>query len=296
MKQCWSVSSVTSVVADLISAFASPISGETRLAAVIGDPVRHSLSPQIHNAAYQANGLDWRFLALPVAAGRAPAALDAMRALSIEGFSVTMPHKEVVAGHVDELMPAAAALASVNCVRREGDRLIGDSTDGIGFVRALESDIGRSIADASVAIVGAGGAARSIIDAVARAGASRIVVVNRTQGAAERAAALSPIASVGAAAQVVDVDIIVNTTSVGMASGPAPDTSAVAPEFLRGEHIVADIVYQPRRTPLLQVAADIGAHTVGGLGMLVHQAAVAFEWWTGQPAPLDAMTAAVATA
>ena len=219
-----------------------------------------------------------------------------MRALSIEGFSVTMPHKEPVASHVDQLMPAAAALASVNCVRREGDRLIGDSTDGIGFVRALEAEIGRSIADASVAIVGAGGAARSIVDAVARAGVSRIVVVNRTHEAAQRAAELSPIATVGTTADIAEADIIVNTTSVGMAGGPAPDTSAVDPNLLCAEHIVADIVYQPKQTPLLAAATDVGAEVVGGVGMLIHQAAVAFEWWTGEPAPLDVMAAAVAAA
>lgn len=276
------------------SAVAESISGATKLAGVIGDPVRHSLSPRIHNAAYEATGLDWRFLAFPVAAGDAGGALDAMRALSIEGLSVTMPHKEAVAERVDELMPAAAALASVNCVRREGSRLIGDSTDGIGFVRSLEADLGRSIADASVAIVGAGGAARSIVDAVARAGAARIVVVNRTASAAERAASLAPIATVGSAADVADVDIVVNTTSVGMAGGPAPESSPIAIDLLRPAHVVADIVYQPKETPLLAAASAIGAETVGGLGMLVQQAAVAFEWWTGLRAPVEAMTAAVA--
>lgn len=276
-----------------ISAVADLITGATRLAAVIGDPVRHSMSPQIHNAAYLACGLDWRYVALPVPAGGAPAALDAMRALSIEGFSVTMPHKEVVAEHVDELMPAAAALASVNCVRNDNGRLIGDSTDGIGFVRALEADIGRSMSDARVAIVGAGGAARSIIDAVARAGASQIVIINRTPAAAERAAELSSVASVGSAADIGPADIVVNTTSVGMAGGPAADASPIAPELLRAGHVVADIVYQPAQTPLLAAAALVGAEVVGGLGMLVHQAAVAFEWWTGESAPLEVMKAAV---
>ena len=272
---------------------ADPITGATKLAAVIGDPVRHSLSPQIHNAGFDALGLDWRFLAFPVAAGGALAALDAMRSLSIEGYSVTMPHKEAVAGHVDKLMPAAAALASVNCVRRDGDLLVGDSTDGIGFVRALEADIGRSIGGATVGVIGAGGAARSIIDAVARAGATRIVVVNRTPEAAERAAALSPVAKVGTAADVQPLDIVVNTTSVGMTGGPAPLDSPIGPELLRAEHIVADIVYQPRLTPLLAAAAEVGSTVVGGVGMLIHQAAVAFEWWTGHVAPLDSMAAAV---
>lgn len=268
------------------------ITGATKLAAVIGDPVRHSLSPQIHNAGFEALGLDWRFLAFPVAAGDAGAALDAMRSLSIEGYSVTMPHKESVAEHVDQLMPAAAALRSVNCVKREGGRLVGDSTDGIGFVRALEADIGRSIGDATVGVIGAGGAARSIIDAVARAGASRIIVVNRSADAAERAASLSPIASVGNENDLSALDVVVNTTSVGMAGGPAPDRCPITPALLRPEQIVADIVYQPRQTPLLAAAAEIGATTVGGVGMLVHQAGVAFEWWTGSVAPLELMAAA----
>lgn len=277
----------------MASGVAEPITGATKLAAVIGDPVRHSLSPLIHNAAYAAIGLDWRFVALPVAAGGAPAALDAMRALSIEGFSVTMPHKEAVAGAVDELMPAARALASVNCVRREGNRLLGDSTDGIGFVRALEADIDRSISGASVAVVGAGGAARSIIDALGRHGVQRIIVVNRTEEAAQRAASLSSVAEVGKAADVASVDVVVNTTSVGMAGGPAPDASPVDPSLLQSEQIVADIVYQPRETPLLRAASAVGAEAVGGLGMLVHQAAVAFEWWTGHAAPVPAMFEAV---
>lgn len=268
---------------------AEPITGETRLAAVIGDPVRHSLSPQIHNAAYNALGLDWRYLAFPIAAGNAAAALDAMRTLSIEGLSVTMPHKEDVARLVDELMPAAAALASVNCVRREGARLIGDSTDGIGFVRALTSEIDQSLNGATIGVVGAGGAARSIVDAVARAGASRIVVVNRSRENADRAAALAANAEVGAVDDLRSVDIIVNTTSVGMEGGPDPSGSAVDPSHLRAEHIVCDIVYQPRQTALLAAAEDVGATVVGGVGMLVHQAAVAFEWWTGQNAPIEPM-------
>ena len=126
-----------------------PISGATRLAAVIGDPVRHSLSPAIHNAGFAALGLDWRFLALPVAEGRGADALEAMRVLGIDGYSVTMPHKSSVAAGVDRLMPAAEALQSVNCVRREGSHLIGDSTDGIGFVRSLEGQLDRSIAGAT---------------------------------------------------------------------------------------------------------------------------------------------------
>ena len=270
-----------------------PISGATRLAAVIGDPVRHSLSPAIHNAGFTALGLDWRFLALPVAKGRGVDALDAMRVLGIDGYSVTMPHKAAIADGVDRLMPAARALSSVNCVRREGSQLIGDSTDGLGFVRALEAQLDRSIVDATIGIIGAGGAARSIVDAVARNGVARIVVVNRSPERAAEAAALAPVAEVGRPADLSPLDIIVNTTSVGMLGGPAPDQSPIDPELLRPEHVVADIVYQPRMTRLLAEAAARGATIAGGVGMLVHQAAAAFEWWTGRPAPLEAMAAVV---
>lgn len=269
------------------------LSGTTKLAAVIGDPVRHSLSPAIHNAGFQALGLDWCFLAFPVPAGGAVRALDAMRALSIEGLSVTMPHKETVAANVDELMPAAAALASVNCVKRDGAKLIGDSTDGVGFVRSLEADAGVSMSGASVSVLGAGGAARSIIDAVGRAGAERIVVINRSHEAAERAADLVSVATVGTANDVRATDIVVNTTSVGMTGGPLPDASPVETDRLRTDQIVCDIVYQPSQTPLLTAATALGCVTVGGLGMLVHQAAVAFEWWTGEPAPLPTIEAAI---
>ncbi len=256
---------------------------------MIGDPVRHSLSPAIHNAAFAALGLDWRFLAFPVVGGRGGDALNAMRVLGIDGYSVTMPHKAAVAANVDRLMPAAEALGSVNCVRREGSLLLGDSTDGIGFVRSLEAELQRSIADATIGVIGAGGAARSIVDALARAGAARIVIVNRSPERAAQAASLADVAEVGDQGALVDLDIIVNTTSVGMAGGPAPGSSPVDSSLIRPGHVVADIVYQPRVTALLSEAAVRGATTVGGVGMLVHQAAVAFEWWTGEPAPLAAM-------
>lgn len=270
-----------------------PVTGHTRSAIVIGDPVRHSLSPQIHNAAFAALGLDWCFLAMPVPRGEAQAALAAIRTLGIDGCSVTMPHKEAVADGVDELEPSARALGSVNCVRRDGPRLIGDSTDGIGFVRALESELDRSIEGANVTVLGAGGAARSIIDALGRAGVERIAVANRSRPGAERAADLSSVAVVGDATDASTADLVVNTTPVGMAGGPDPDGCPIDPDLLRPNQIVADIVYQPRRTAFLGAAEARGATTIGGLGMLIHQAAVAFEWWTGRAAPIAVMTAAV---
>ncbi len=269
------------------------ISGITRIAAVIGDPVRHSRSPQIHNAAFRHLGLDWVYLALPVSAGRGAAAVAAMRTLGIDGLSVTMPHKADVAAAVDRRTPAVEALGACNCVYRDGDVLVGDNTDGLGFIRSLEAEAGFSLDGATIAVVGAGGAARSIIDAAARNGAARVLVINRTPAGAERAAAIHPSVSVAEVTDLAAADIIVNATSVGMAGGPAPDQLPFPAEFIQPHHLVADIVYQPERTPLLVEAEARGAATIGGLGMLVHQAAVAFEHWTGQPAPIEVMLDAV---
>ncbi|MEL6985325.1 MAG: shikimate dehydrogenase, partial [Actinomycetota bacterium] len=147
------------------------ISGNTRLAGVIGDPVRHSLSPAIHNAAFAACGLDWVYVALPVPAGGGAAAVEGMRTLGIDGLSVTMPHKAEVAAAVDELTPAAAALGVCNCLYRadRGERIVGHSTDGDGFVTAFQTRFDRSPAGLSFLIAGAGGAARSIVESLGRA-------------------------------------------------------------------------------------------------------------------------------
>jgi shikimate dehydrogenase len=273
------------------------ISGATRLAAVIGDPVRHSLSPAIHNAAFVASGLDWVYVALPVPAGSGAGAVEAMRHLEIEGLSVTMPLKAEVAAAVDELTPAAAALGVSNCVFRRGDTLVGDSTDGDGFVSSFEARFGRPLAGRRVVVVGAGGAAKSIVEAVGRADAAQIIVANRSLDNAAQAAALAPQATTSPLADteaIADAEVIVNATAVGMAGGPAPGESPVPVDALHDGHTVVDIVYQPRITPLLAAAEQRGASIADGVDMLVHQAALAFEHWTGVEAPLAAMAAAVA--
>ncbi len=268
--------------------------GATRLAAVIGDPVRHSLSPTIHNAAFAVLGLDWVYVALPVAAGRGVDAVAAMRVLGIDGLSVTMPHKAAVAAAVDRRTAVAERLGVVNCVFTDGDELVGDSTDGDGFVRSLAHDNGISLAGARVMILGTGGAAKAIVEAVGRAQPAELVVVSRRrEQAAEVAAALAPERGrAGDATEVGAMDVVVNATPVGMAGGVDPDGLPLSAELLTSAHTVVDIVYNPRVTPLLAAAERAGATAVGGVGMLIHQAALAFEHWTGQPAPVDAMTAA----
>jgi len=248
-----------------------------RVAAVIGHPVGHSLSPVLHNAAFAAGGLDWTYVAFDVAPGAAAAALDAMRTLGLGGLSVTTPHKSAVAAAVDELAPAAAALRSVNTVvRADADRLVGHSTDGDGFVDGLTAS-GIPVDGATVVVLGAGAAARSVIDALGRAGVGSIGVVNRTRTAAAEAAALNAIAHVGEADEVADADIVVNATSVGMGTDELP----LDPGLLRGTKVVADLVYHPLDTALLRAARAAGCQVVDGLGMLVHQAARQQVLWTG---------------
>jgi shikimate dehydrogenase len=265
------------------------ISATTRVAAVIGSPVRHSLSPALHNAGFAATGVDWVYAAFEVEAGAAGAALDAMRVLGLGGLSVTMPHKQDVAGLVDELDPAAAALRSVNTVVPIGDgRLKGYSTDGAGFVASLAAK-GVEISGKHIAVLGAGAAARAIIDAMARAGAKSIVVINRSEDRADEAAALAgSIGAVGDATDVGQCDIVVNATPVGMGSTDLPCEAS----HLHDDLVVADIVYHPRRTAFLAAAEACGARTVEGLGMLVHQAVLQAELWTGESADAAVMWAA----
>ncbi|MEA3184648.1 MAG: shikimate dehydrogenase [Ilumatobacteraceae bacterium] len=254
------------------------ITAATRVAAVIGSPVGHSLSPALHNAGFAATGVDWVYAAFEVAPGGAAAALEAMRVLGLGGLSVTTPHKEDVAKLVDELDPAAEALRSVNTVVPTADgRLRGYSTDGAGFLASLDAhDV--DVAGRSVCVLGAGAAARAIVDALARSGAASVTVVNRSRERAQAAADLAgPAGAVGEAGDVTRCDIVVNATSVGMGSNDLPCDIAL----LRAGQVVADIVYYPRRTAFLVGAELAGARTVEGLGMLVHQALLQQQLWTG---------------
>lgn len=264
-----------------MSASILPITARTRVAAVIGCPVRHSLSPIIHQAAFTAAGLDWTFVAFEVAPGRAADAVSAARTLGLGGLAVTTPHKEEVAGAVDEIDDAAAVLGSVNTVVvRDDGTTFGASTDGDGFVDSLRG-AGHEPADRRIVIVGAGAACRSLVDALHRSGASELVIVNRSAGPADRAASLSDRARVGRPEDVAGAEIVVNATSVGMGEGAAAAKLPFDPGLLHDGQVVADLVYHPLETALLRAAREVGAPTVDGLGMLVHQAARQQMLWTG---------------
>lgn len=260
-----------------------------RVAAVIGQPVAHSLSPAIHRAAFAAAGVEWSYEAFEVAAGDGAAAVAAMRTLGLGGLSVTMPHKADVAAAVDRLDDAAAALGVVNTVSWDGEELVGSSTDGDGFVASLlDADV--AVADRRVAVLGAGGAARSVIDALARAGVSRVVVVNRSADRAAQAASLSALAAVGTIDDIATVDVVVNATSLGMGIGPVdagPDDLPCDPARVAEGQVVADLVYHPLETAWMARCRARGATVVDGLGMLVHQAALQQRIWLGADAVVD---------
>ncbi len=282
---------------------------------VIGDPVAHSLSPLIHNAAFDAMGLDWVSVAFRVAAGHVPEAFAGMRALEIAGLSVTTPHKDAAAASVDELSDLARRLGAVNCVTWRDGLLFGDSTDGEGFVQALRRGCAFDPDGSHCAVLGAGGAARAVVLALAEAGATEVVVVNRTPERALQAATLAGDAGrVGSSKDVTGADLVVQATSLGMAGAPgieksnapnrtlrraadSPDGGSVAmpvdPDLLHGGQLVAELVVNPLVTPFMEAAKAHGARAFGGLGMLVHQAAFAIERWTGEQAPVEAMWKAV---
>jgi shikimate dehydrogenase len=265
------------------------ISGATRVAGVIGHPVAHSLSPAMHNAAFREAGLDWAYVAFPVLPGGAASAVDAMRTMGIEGLSVTMPHKEAVAGAADSASPDVLVLRAANTLARHGEVIRAHMTDGDGCVDALRA-AGCGVAGMRCAVIGAGGAGRAVVLALARAGAAEVVVVNRDPERAGRAAACGlGLARVGLIDDVAGVDLVVNATPVGMGDDAR---SPVPASVLRSGQWVNDLVYHPRRTPLLAAADAAGARAVDGLGMLLHQAARQFRLWTGHDAPIAAMATA----
>lgn len=280
------------------------ITGQTRVVALIGHPVGHSLSPVIHNAGFRSTGLDYAYVAFDVQPGSAEAALQALRVLNISGFSVTMPHKSDVARGVDVLVESARKLDSVNTVE-VGDqgKLIGHSTDGDGLVASMAfCDI--DVRDRSLAVFGAGAAGRSIVDALARHGAHAVHIVNRTLEEAQRAAELASgradafdMSNSDVMRSVIDSsDIVINATSVGMggSSTGEPNVSEMPfdPSMLAPRHVVVDLVYHPIATPLLRAASARGCEIVDGLGMLIHQAALQQVIWTGEHPDVREMTQA----
>ena len=261
-----------------------------RLFAVIGNPVAHSLGPVMHNRAFAAVGYPGIYVALAVS--DIAAAMTGVRALGIAGVSVTIPHKVDVMGHLDEIDETARAIGAVNTVVNADGRLLGSNTDAFGAVAALQEVT--EIKGKHVAVIGAGGAARAVGFGVRSEGA-QVTVVNRSDESGKTLArrldgefvALNSFDGSG-------IDILINTTPVGMS--PHSDAMPVSAKALAPEMVVMDAVYNPLRTRLLQEAGRVGCATVDGAAMFVHQGARQFTLWTGKPAPLTEMRAAVVDA
>ena len=268
------------------------ITGATRVAGVIGDPVAHSLSPTLHNAAFAALGLNWVSVPFRVSADQGKHVVSAMRTLGLVGLSVTTPHKDLAAQAADEASNTVSILGAANCLVGIGNnRLRAENTDGDGFLAGLYEDTSTTVANSTVAVLGAGGAARAITLACVQSGAARILLLNRTPERAARCAALAPEhVSIAKPTDLLHADIVVNATTVGMAGNPQ---LPVDPKYLRCGQIVVDIIYNPLETAWLRECRKQGIDAHNGLSMLVHQAALAITHWTAEPAPIAGMRAAL---
>jgi shikimate dehydrogenase len=269
------------------------ITGSTRMVGVIGWPVEHSLSPVIHNTAFAALDMDWVYVPLAVPPGRVGPALEGLRALGFAGANVTMPHKTESADLIGDLSPDARTLRAVNTIVVGSDGLAGHNTDVVGFERFLDVDAGFDPSGRSALLLGAGGAARACALALARGGLERLIVAARESDSAEAVRALSEpfgttvsIVRFDDARSVSSANLIVNATPLG-----ARDESLPLPTLDPGG-LVVDLLTRPAATPLLTQARRAGCAAFGGIGLLLHQGAIAFELWTGRVAPIDVMSAA----
>jgi len=273
---------------------------------ILGWPVEHSRSPAMHEAAFRARGLDANYVCFPVHPDDVADAVRGLKALGVRGANVTVPHKQAVIPYLDAITHDARAMGAVNTIVREVDRLIGHNTDAPGLARSLD-DAGVELAGARVIVIGAGGAARATVVGLAARGASRITVVARRYEQAmaltlalTEACAPCPLFALqlerdALAYELAETTLLVQTTSATLANAAdaAGFARSLALEALPSRATVVDLVYRPLVTTVLARARELGLNTVDGLGMLLHQGALAFELWTHMAAPLEVMRAAL---
>lgn len=274
------------------------ITGTTTVCGVIGNPVAHSLSPRMHNAAFSHLGLDFAYVAFHVE--HVEQAIAGVRGFGLRGLSVTIPHKLSVMEFLDEIESLAQRTGAVNTITNDNGRLIGSNTDGHGALKAIESE--ERIDGKDVLVLGVGGASRGVLFAIAcdRKPASITLAGRNADKTRSLAMELTPFSSCFVATcsfeddlreRVEQADIIINTTPIGM--HPNVDETPVPEDWLSEKHLVFDMIYNPMKTRLLSEAESRFARIVPGLPMFVHQGAIQFERWTGSPAPLDVMETAV---
>lgn len=277
---------------------------KSEVVGAFGQPIAENPTGVMQEAAFAEAGLNWRYLLFEVAPDDLPSAVQAICALGLRGMNLTIPHKVAVLAHLDEVAADAALIGAVNTIRRDGQRLIGENTDGKGFMRALVTDAGVDPSGSRVVILGAGGAARAIAVELALAGARHVTIVNRSAERGQQLAALIGSRTdaeaifapwTGTYALPEGTDVLVQATSIGL----APDVDArpdVDYTTIRSGMTVCDVIPNPPNTPFLRLARERGATAIDGLGMLVYQGAIAFELWTGERASITAMRTALAKA
>ncbi|MFD2446137.1 shikimate dehydrogenase [Bacillus sp. CGMCC 1.16607] len=256
-----------------------------KLFAVIGDPIAHSMSPQMHNHLFQYYSIDAHYQALLVKSEDLHDAVKGLKAIGISGFNVTIPHKSAIIPFLDEVDPLAHQIGAVNTVVNKNGRLIGYNTDGLGFLAGLSS-LDPGFVEKKVLLIGAGGAARAIYYTLAKSGVKKIDICNRTLRNAEQLIQHCPYQLDSKALSVKEAEnhiqqygIIIQTTSIGMT--PNNESIPIELNHLQSGCLVSDIIYNPLETSLLKQARNLGAITQNGVDMFVHQGALAFEYWTG---------------
>ncbi|RCX22664.1 shikimate dehydrogenase [Fontibacillus phaseoli] len=268
------------------------------LLGVMGDPIIQSKSPAMHMAALEAAGIEGSYVPLHVKEERLQQAVQGIRALGFRGVNVTVPHKVEIIKYLDEIDEGARAIGAVNTILNDGGVLKGYNTDGIGYIRSLKEEAAPDLTGKRVLVLGSGGAARGIVYALLQEAPARVIVANRTAEKARDLARewshLGHLQGCGmeeAGNLLPEVDILINTTSVGMYPHPGhmPLDAAGLPSGI----VVSDLIYNPLRTELLIQAERKGCTVHNGIGMFVYQGSYAFEYWTGMPAPVEAMRAAV---
>ena len=270
------------------------ISGSTILVGVIGNPVKHSLSPVILNAAFREAKINWVYTAFETPEEKLADAIGGIRALGIAGLSVTMPHKAKVCSLLDEISDSAQTLNAVNCIVNDAGKLEGHNTDGDGFLDAVKHDAGLDVVGKKVLVVGSGGSARSIIHSLGKAGAAEIAVINRTKKKALDALELAgPVGRYVEETEIPEVvseaNLVINATPIGMLDTDDTANFPIEPNLFSKGQLAIDLIYHPISTPWMEALRDLEVEAHGGLSMLIFQAARAFKLWTGKEAPVDAM-------
>lgn len=274
----------------------SHISGYTQLIGIIANPIRHSISPKMHNASFEKLGLDYAYLAFEIDSSQLKDTVYGLKAMGARGFNVSMPYKTAIIDYLDELSPAAKLCQAVNTVVNENGKLIGHMTDGSGLIQSLK-EADHDIKGKKVTIVGCGGAGKAIQIQAALDGAAELAIFNRSRDKGLEIvnlineqtncqATFYELNEEVLKEQLLDSYLLINATNIGMANLEG-ESFIKNLSTLHDKLVVCDIIYNPRKTKLLQQAEEVGCEIINGVGMIIYQGAEAFKLWTGEEMPID---------